>query len=332
MSQPTVEILFPGKEPIPADCRTFVNDHPQSTWFHRQALEGCLLQPALFVPVWFVLRKHQMIAGIITATHMLNNGSVSSAAVHSRIQSNGSPLLQDNPESNGSILTPLLNQALHYASDNAAVMEFRNSVNTGASTETWLKSGFHWSDHLNLIKPIDTEEHLWLELGENRRRQIRRATANGTVVRPAASDAEVRSWYEILHHLYTTKVRKLLPPVEFFLDFYTNCQQQNKGVILLALSEDQVIGGIVCPIQHPQTMYEWYICGKDKEYPHHHPSVMVTWHALLWACHHGIRAFDFMGIGKPGIPYGVRDFKLRFGGQIVNHGRYTKSFIENRNP
>lgn len=326
MSQPTVEILFPGKEPIPAGCRTFVHDHPQSTWFHRQALDGCLLQPARFVPIWFILRNHHTIAGIITATHMLNNGSASPDALHSRIQSNGSPLFYEKPKYNGTALMPLLKQALHFARDNASILEFRNSINTGVSPETWFKAGFHWSDHLNLIKTIDTKEQLWLELGENRRRQIRRAIANGTAVRPAASDAEVRSLYEILYQLYTTKVRKILPPVEFFLDFYTNCQQQDKGVILLALLKDQVIGGIVCPIQHPQTMYEWYVCGKDKEYPHHHPSVMVTWHALLYACHHGIQTFDFMGIGKPGIPYGVRDFKLRFGGRIVNYGRYTKIF------
>ena len=29
-----------------------------------------------------------------------------------------------------------------------------------------------------------------------------------------------------------------------------------------------------------------------------------------------------MGAGKPGDSYGVRDFKARFGGQLVEHGRY----------
>ena len=40
-------------------------------------------------------------------------------------------------------------------------------------------------------------------------------------------------------------------------------------------------------------------------------------------------AYDFyaslpavMGAGKPNVPYGVRDFKAEFGGQLVEHGRF----------
>lgn len=29
-----------------------------------------------------------------------------------------------------------------------------------------------------------------------------------------------------------------------------------------------------------------------------------------------------MGAGEPGVPYGVRDFKAEFGGQLVEHGRF----------
>ena len=115
----------------------------------------------------------------------------------------------------------------------------------------------------------------------------------------------------------------------FFLDFFSQCQKLGKGVILLAFKEDRIIGGIVCPVQDRNVMYEWYVCGLDKDYPRNHPSVMVTWHALLYASQHDIRTFDFMGLGKPGIPYGVRDFKLRFGGEVTNYGRYTKFFHKN---
>ena len=33
--------------------------------------------------------------------------------------------------------------------------------------------------------------------------------------------------------------------------------------------------------------------------------------------------FDFDGAGKPDIPYCVRDYKKKFGGKLVNYGRYT---------
>jgi hypothetical protein len=31
-----------------------------------------------------------------------------------------------------------------------------------------------------------------------------------------------------------------------------------------------------------------------------------------------------MGVGKPDVAYGVRDFKARFGGKQVNFGRLTR--------
>ena len=32
--------------------------------------------------------------------------------------------------------------------------------------------------------------------------------------------------------------------------------------------------------------------------------------------------YDMMGAGEPGVPYGVRDFKSEFGGELVEHGRF----------
>jgi len=34
--------------------------------------------------------------------------------------------------------------------------------------------------------------------------------------------------------------------------------------------------------------------------------------------------FDFMGVGIPNRPYGVRDFKSKFGGELVNYGRFGR--------
>ncbi|NCA85222.1 MAG: peptidoglycan bridge formation glycyltransferase FemA/FemB family protein, partial [Clostridia bacterium] len=57
---------------------------------------------------------------------------------------------------------------------------------------------------------------------------------------------------------------------------------------------------------------------------HIYPSVLATWAAIDYAIKTGYRQFDFMGVGKPNVPYGVRDFKMRFGGTVVNYGRYIR--------
>ena len=45
---------------------------------------------------------------------------------------------------------------------------------------------------------------------------------------------------------------------------------------------------------------------------------------ILWVKDHVFEYFDFCGAVKPDKPYGVRDYKLKFGGQLVNWGRFEK--------
>jgi len=95
---------------------------------------------------------------------------------------------------------------------------------------------------------------------------------------------------------------------------------------ILVQHNNRIIGGITCPFHPGRTMYEWYVCGLDHAYKSRdiHPSVLATWGALDYAARQGIQRFDFMGLGKPDEPYGVRDFKARFGGKWVNHGRFSR--------
>ena len=94
------------------------------------------------------------------------------------------------------------------------------------------------------------------------------------------------------------------------------------GKILLVKKDEKVIGGIMCPILNNQTIYEWFVCGLDVNYHEQYPSVLATYSAMAYAHKNGISRFDFMGAGTPDTAYGVRDFKARFGGELVEHGRY----------
>jgi len=47
------------------------------------------------------------------------------------------------------------------------------------------------------------------------------------------------------------------------------------------------------------------------------------WHVLKWGAENGYKVYDFGGAGKPSEKYGVRDFKSKFGGDLVCFGRNT---------
>jgi len=181
------------------------------------------------------------------------------------------------------------------------------------------KAGFEYKKHLNFHVDCTDREAMEVHLSENRKRQIKRAIKSGVEIKSEGiSELEIKEWYEILKDLYTTKVKTPLFPLSFFLEYY----RQGLGKYLLVKYEGKVIGGIMCPILDGKCIYEWYICGSDGEYKEQYPSVMATWAAMDYAAKHGLARFDVMGAGEPGVPYGVRDFKVEFGGELVQHGRF----------
>jgi serine/alanine adding enzyme len=180
-----------------------------------------------------------------------------------------------------------------------------------------------YNPYLNII--VDTsksEEQLFQNLSESKKRQVKMSLKAGALIKCATTEEEVKTFYNILLNLYRKKVRKPLYPLEFFLRFL---HQKEAGVILLAYYQDKIIGGMLCPIFEKKEMYEWYIAGLDLELQKKmiYPSVLLTWEALKFASLNKIQKFNFMGAGKPDTAYGVRDFKLTFGGELVETPRYV---------
>jgi lipid II:glycine glycyltransferase (peptidoglycan interpeptide bridge formation enzyme) len=58
-----------------------------------------------------------------------------------------------------------------------------------------------------------------------------------------------------------------------------------------------------------------------------YPSVVSTWQAMQLVVDMGGGMFDFMGAGPRNKEYGVREFKLKFGGEITNEYRYRRLLI-----
>ena len=176
-------------------------------------------------------------------------------------------------------------------------------------------NGYAYQPHLN-IHVVCNATH---SMSEQRVRQVRKALKNGVEICQAQSEEDIKTWYHILQQLYRTKVRTPLWSEEFFLQFY----RKGVGKYLLVKHRGKVIGGMMCPVLNDKTIYEWYVCGLDEEYRDLYPSVVATYAAIEYAKEHGLKLFDFMGAGKPDIPYGVRDFKMEFGGELVEYGRYV---------
>ena len=199
-------------------------------------------------------------------------------------------------------------------------IETRNFNDYSRWKDAFEKAGFEYRPHLNFHVDSRDKEAMWERLSENRKRQIRKQPTQTLPKGKADMDvteAEIKEWYEVLRELYRTKVKTPLWPVEFFLEAY----RQGVGKFLLVKYEGKVIGGNMV-VTDGKTVYEWFECGRNAEYKEQYPSVMATWAGIQWAKENGCARYDMMGAGEPGVPYGVRDFKSEFGGEMVEHGRF----------
>ena len=223
----------------------------------------------------------------------------------------GGPLLDENISE--SALTMLL-QTVKKQQGEAIYIETRNFHDYSKWRHVFEQCGFAYQPHLN-IQVACNDQHI---MSDKRIRQVKKAIKNGAEICEASSEREIRDWYQILRQLYRLKVRTPLWSEAFFLQFY----RSGVGKYLLVKYNGKVIGGMMCPIFAGKAIYEWYVCGLDEAYSEQYPSVMATYAAIRYAKQNGMPLFDFMGAGAPDKPYGVRDFKKEFGGEVVEYGRY----------
>lgn len=201
-------------------------------------------------------------------------------------------------------------------------LESRNLFNYSSARDIFDVQKWAYIPYLNFqLETIDSKD-LIKRVSNSRMRQIKKAYQAGVQWKAADSLEDISNFYEILKKLYKLKIKKPLPGWEFFKVFY----EKKVGVFLLVYYKGNVIGGMMCPIQPEKTIYEFYICGLDDQYKEQYPSVMATWAAIEYALNNKIKCFNFMGAGKLDEAYGVREFKARFGGELVEHGRFIKIF------
>ena len=213
----------------------------------------------------------------------------------------------------------LLSALIKRLKNKAIFIETRNFNDYSRWHSVFEQSRFDYEPHYDVQVDTSSMELVNSKLDRNRRRNIKKALDNGVVIDEKPSAEELRQLYSMLEDLYTTKVKTPLFPFEFF-------EKLNKipssRFFLAKNAEGQLLGGLICVELEHRAVYAWLACGDDYNYKSLSPSVMVNYAGVSYAAKEGIPRFDFMGAGKPDDGgYGVRDFKLKFGGELVEYGR-----------
>ncbi len=349
------------------DWQDFTESHPDGSVFQSPVMFEQFAGAEKHDPlVLGVYDDEGSLCGILLGVFIHERGGAG-RLLSSRFVVYGGPLITGDEDQKRARLDALLKELVECTRKKALFIQFRNFFGWEGYLDVFEKHGFTYLDRLNYVVRIpvrdagdevrgtwnefwgagnrqpaagndlnEAQQALLANMSESRRRQIRQGLESGAEIVAPENAGQLREFYDILFKLYRYKVRKPLPGWSFFENFYNLTSprppgpvpQAPIGIIRLVKFDGRIIGGILAPVTPGRCIYEWYVCGLDREYREQHPSVLATWAALEYAIAHNIGSFDFMGVGRPGIPYGVRDFKARFGGEEVNHGRLTR--INNR--
>ncbi len=208
------------------------------------------------------------------------------------------------------------------AGPEAVFTELRN-LSDLASVQTILQRyGFKFEGHLNyLINLARPSEEIMQNIGKRTRKQIRRGLRQGVVtVTELGQRDQLGGWYDLLQRTYRA-AQVPLGDLSLFEAAFDVLHPRNMIKFLVAKLDDTIVS-CSAELLFKNSIYGWY-SGTDRAYASHIPNELVMWYILEWGAENGYRLYDFGGAGKPDEEYGVRDFKAKFGGDLVNFGRNT---------
>lgn len=184
------------------------------------------------------------------------------------------------------------------------------------------KQGFIYEDHLNyLIDLRRSPEEILNSFGRRTRKNIRRGIKQGSVHIEVMDDQKgISLCYGLLKQVYKL-ARVPLADRSLFESAFDLLYP--KGMMMATVGRvGHAPAAVSIELLYKGVIYGWY-GGTDRAYTSYVPNEMIMWHILKWGAENGYLYYDFGGAGKPDEDYGVRDFKAKFCGDLVNFGRNT---------
>jgi CelD/BcsL family acetyltransferase involved in cellulose biosynthesis len=201
----------------------------------------------------------------------------------------------------------------------ALTTELRHLSNAASLGAALGRNGFVHEEHLNYLIRLDRPEaDLWLGLSRTARQRIRSAKKKGVLVEEFTDASKLDEVYQLIQHVYS-RARVPLAGPSLFRTALLVLRPRGMLRIFAARLDDQLIA-VRFVLLCKGRMVDWY-AASDRRFASYSPSELLVWHALCWGQQHDFRIFDFGGAGRPDEQYGPRDFKAKFGGDMVNFGR-----------
>lgn len=297
----------------------FVQSHPAGSIFQTSTYYNLFTANDRFHPIAILMvDERKRIRGVLSGIIQYHFPSPFKWFT-SRCVVIGGPIVDQNDTG---LLKIILQSFEKLINKRAIYSQFRNISDVNDVKKIYTDLKFNYEDHLNILidltKPEDT---LWKEVDPQKRQQYRRAMREGLNFKLITNRSDFDKSYELLCKLYST-IKLPIFPISVFDNAFTKLTKNGMAVFFGAYLHEELVGTMYALCYNGRICD--YFAGSNSAYYNKYPNSFIPWQVMLWGKNNGMTLFDWGGAGKPGVPYGVRDYKAKFGGQLVNYGRFEK--------
>ena len=134
-------------------------------------------------------------------------------------------------------------------------------------------------------------DDMWMGLNGAARRAIKKAQKQGITVRVAESKDDLRAFFLLHLKLRKYKYSLLAQPYHFFENIWDNFIPQGHGALMLAIYEDQIIGGVFFLEWQNKLYYKFN--ASDQHQLNHRPNDLIVWTGIQYGQARGYEYLDF---------------------------------------
>ena len=297
--------------------REFVVNHPLGTVFHTPEMRCVYERTDRQKPLVIALEFDEQIVGLILAVIQWN-GNVLTKGLTARSIIIGGPLVLDSDED---VLQCLMEEYRRRLPKYVVYSEIRPVYDINELMQKKVNELKSWKrvGHYNLVLgTVQGEEELWSNMHKERRRNVEQAKKTGLRFMVVTSKTERDQIVNLVRQTYRRKHvpfagESLFEHLEELMSDYVH--------FFAAYHEETMIAGQI-RLGYKDLLYAWY-AGSDEQYFKMRPNDFLMWNVICWAHKYGYKWFDLGGGGEPGKSYGVRDYKLKYGCEMYDYGRYV---------
>lgn len=295
----------------------FVFYHPNGNIFQTPELFEVYKKTKKYEPLYVgIINGNDEIIGVLVAVIQKENYGIL-GKFSSRSIIDGGPLIKDN---DSNVLKIILLEYKKIINGKVIYSLFRNYWKWGDNIEVFTKCGFNFEPQLDILidlkKPMDV---LLKNINKNKRRNVIKSTNKGVVFQEITNINDFNESLKLIKETYS-RVKVPLPDKSLFINAFKILDKKFMLKTFTANFNGKIIG-VRIEFLYKDLIFDWY-AGSDYTANNKYPNDFLIYNLLKWGNENGYKVFDFGGAGKPNIAYGVREHKMKFGGEIVEFGRF----------